>query len=111
MQTKELNEKLLELIPEHLQQLADDTIQKIIFLEGTLINLEKDVIENGEIVLFVNGKQQYHKENPALKSYRDNVKLINSLVKQLTEFLPKETEKEEVNELMEFLKGSLTHAV
>lgn len=111
MQTQELNEKLLELIPEHLQQLTEDMIQKIVFLEGTLVNLEKDVIENGEIVLFVNGKQRFHKENPALKAYRDNVKLINALVKQLIDLLPKETEKEEVNELMEFLKGNLDHAV
>ena len=60
--------------------------------------------EKGTIEEFKQGKQEFLRENPALKSYNTTIKQYSSLYKQLCDLLPKEDTATPRNAVYEFLK-------
>lgn len=74
----------------------------------TLEELKKSVEEDGAIDLFKQGKQEFKRENPALKAYNVMIQRYSLLNKQLTDLLPKpQLTDRNKEELIEFLRSNL----
>jgi hypothetical protein len=87
-QAQEL-QKILRQIPEDRQSIASDLIEEIVFMSETLGRLKTEIRQNGVTDDFVQGKQQFIRENPALKSYNTTIQRYGAMYKQLVDMLPK----------------------
>ena len=77
------------------------------FMKITLEDYEIDLDTNGYTEIFRQSENlpEYSKERPVAKLYNVMNKNYQSIIKQLTDLLPKDAEKEEPDELVEFLKS------
>lgn len=99
-------EAILEKIPADKQYIGRKLIDELVFMQDTLTMLKRKIKENGTEEEFIQGKQQFVRETPALKSYNTTVQRYSSLYKQLTDLMPKSVEAEKSNAVYDFLKGS-----
>lgn len=97
--------KILKDIPKDRQPIAQSLYDELVFMQQTLVKLKKQVDEEGTTTLFKNGTQEFLKEHPALKAYNTTIQRYSLLYKQITDLLPAPTPKEDVDPLMEFIKG------
>ena len=107
---KDLRElrKLLKLIPGDRKTIATKLITEIMFMTKTLAGLKKSIEADGAIDLFKQGKQEFKRENPALKAYNVMIQRYSLLNRQLTDLLPKpQIADRNKEELIEFLKNNL----
>lgn len=107
MARKKINtelKKILERIPENKKTIAGRLADELIFLQSTLTDLKKQIKDNGTVEHFIQGKQNFLRESPALKSYNNTLKSYSNLYKQLTDLLPKEQETNKDNAIYDFLK-------
>lgn len=81
----------------------DDLIKNIAFMTVTLYKLQNEINEKGVIEKFEQGKQNFLRENPALKSYNSTIKNYTSAIKQLNDLLPDKTPKAEGEALLNFI--------
>lgn len=95
---------ILENIPADKQAIAGRLADELIFLQGALTDLKRQIKEYGTVELFEQGKQKFLRESPALKSYNNTLQRYSQLYKQLTDLLPKSQEAEKPGELYDFLK-------
>ena len=100
----ELN-KIVEQIPLDKQTVAKNLVEEIVFLYDTMTDLKKQIKEHGTVELFSQGKQQFLRESPALKSYNVSVNRYKALYKQLVDMMPK-TAPEPENELLAFMESA-----
>lgn len=98
-------EAILEKIPADKQYIGRKLIDELVFMQDTLTMLKRKIKENGTEEEFIQGKQQFVRETPALKSYNTTVQRYSSLYKQLTDLMPKSVEAEKSNAVYDFLKG------
>lgn len=96
--------KILERIPENKKDIGKRLADELIFLNETLNELKIQVKERGTIEEFIQGKQNFLRESPALKSYNNTLKSYSNLYKQLSDLLPKEPEENKENAIYDFLK-------
>ncbi len=82
--------QILEKIPEDKKLVAGRLCDEIIFLQETLSDLKEQVRETGTVEHFIQGKQDFLRESPALRSYNNTLKQYSALYKQLCDLLPKE---------------------
>lgn len=85
-------------------KLALSLINRAIFLNKTLDDLEKEINESGVITTMQQGDYEIERENPALKSYNTTIKNYTALIKQLFDMLPKsigENEKDDFDAFCE----------
>lgn len=85
-------------------KLALSLINRAIFLNKTLDDLEKEINESGVITTMQQGDYEIERENPALKSYNTTIKNYTTLIKQLFDMLPKnigENEKDDFDAFCE----------
>ena len=82
--------QILEKIPEDKKTVAGRLCDEIIFLQETLSDLKAQVKETGTVEHFKQGKQDFLRESPALRSYNNTLKQYSALYKQLCDLLPKE---------------------
>ena len=61
--------------------------------------------EKGVIEKFIQGKQNFLRESPALKSYNSTIKNYTSAVKQLNDLLPEGTKEMDGEALYKFVAG------
>ena len=101
-------EAILEKIPADKQYIGRKLIDELVFMQDTLTLLKRKIKENGTEEEFIQGKQQFVRETPALKSYNTTVQRYSSLYKQLTDLMPKSVEAEKSNAVYDFLKGGST---
>ena len=94
---------ILELVPEDRKPIAENLIKEIRFMAATLDQLREKVVEVGAVEQFINGKQKFIRENPALKSYNTTIQRYSLLYKQLTDLLPKGAQVATGSELMDFV--------
>lgn len=89
------------------QKLAanEDLIKNIAFMTTTLEKLQDEIKEKGVIENFSQGKQNFLRESPALKSYNSTIKNYTSAIKQLNDLLPEGTKKMDGEELYKFVAG------
>lgn len=91
MPRKKKNEftDILKKIPEDKKKIAANIIDELLFMKETLADLKSQVKENGTVEHFKQGKQNFLRESPALKSYNTTVQRYSQLYKQLIDILPK----------------------
>lgn len=69
---------------------AKGLIEEAAFMRATLAELKIAIDENGPIDEMPQGEYSILREHPALKSYNTMVQRYTSIIKQLTDLLPKE---------------------
>ena len=86
--------RLLKLVPADRKAVAENLLQEVVFIE-----------EHGAIDHFKQGKQEFNRESPAVKTYNTMIQRYSLLYKQLTDMLPKpEPADKGASELLEFMK-------
>ena len=97
---------ILEKIPSDKQTIAARLADELVFMQETLTQLKQLVKETGTIEHFQQGKQDFLRESPALRSYNTTLKQYNATFKQLSDLLPKEeTTRSTGNPLYDFVEG------
>ena len=89
MKNKQL-EQILKKIPSEKENEASLIANELRFVLETTEKLRKDIQENGAVEHFINGKQDFLRESPAMISYNKLMKTYNTLYKNLLELIPKE---------------------
>lgn len=97
--------QILEKIPEDKKTIAGRLCDELVFLQETLEDLKAQVKETGTVEHFKQGKQDFLRESPALRSYNNTLKQYSALYKQLCDLLPKEDAgAKPTNPVYDFLK-------
>ena len=81
----------------------DDLLVNIAFMIVTLRKLQNEINEKGVIERFEQGKQNFLRESPALKSYNATLKNFNSSMKVLNELIPNKKDIPDGEELLRFM--------
>ena len=108
--------KILKLVPADRKDIAEKLIVEISFVAETqgscnfltraetLADLREKTKENGTVDHFKQGKQEFLRESPALKSYNTTIQRYSLLYKQLTALLPPpEVDSKKKNEVLDFI--------
>jgi hypothetical protein len=91
-------------IPENQRELVQDLIGNASFIIITLQDLQKDINEQGVVIEYQNGANQWgQKQSPQIEVYNKLMANYLKVVKQLVELVP-EQKIQESDELMAFLK-------
>lgn len=69
-------------------------IDEIIYCGELMQKLKKDVEEKGTMIVMQNGPYPIDRINPALTMYHQTLKSYKTLIKQVTDLLPKDTNVE-----------------
>lgn len=96
--------EILAKIPEDKKVIGEKLVEELSFMEKTLASLKRLIDENGEIEHFQQGKQDFLRESPALKSYNTTVQRYSVMYRQLTDLIGKSQESEKSNAVYDFLK-------
>lgn len=73
---------------------ADGLIRRAAFMRASLEDMEVDLDANGFVEMFRQGDQEpYERERPVARQYQQMNKNYQSIIKQLTDLLPKEVAK------------------
>ena len=72
-------------------------------LYENLYDLREDLFKNGMTELYENGPQVVNRERPETKIYSTMIQRYSNVMKQLIDYMPEEKQKEENDELKEFL--------
>lgn len=96
--------EILEKIPEDKKVIGEKLVEELSFMEKTLASLKRLIEENGEMEHFQQGKQDFLRESPALKSYNTTVQRYSVMYRQLTDLIGKSQEAEKSNAVYDFLK-------
>lgn len=105
--TKKRLESNLNEIPENKQAIAINLIDDMVFLIDVMEQLKKEIKKNGVVDNFKQGKQQFVRESPALKSYNQSLQRCTSLYKQYEALLPEEIQEDEENPVLDFVARAL----
>ena len=81
--------EIYEKIPEDKKKVAEQLIIDLEFMDSTLSDLREIIKSEGTVEDFKQGKQQFTRESPALKSYTNLIKQRNATYTQLIGMLPK----------------------
>lgn len=81
----------------------DDLLVNIAFMIVTLRKLQNEINEKGVIERFEQGKQNFLRESPALKSYNATLKNFNSSMKVLNDLIPEKKNMPDGEELLRFM--------
>lgn len=96
--------EILAKIPEDKKVIGEKLVEELSFMEKTLASLKRLIEENGEMEHFQQGKQDFLRESPALKSYNTTVQRYSVMYRQLTDLIGKSAEAEKSNAVYDFLK-------
>lgn len=79
-------------IPDDLMRVADGLIRRAAYMRITLEDYEKDLDEKGYVELFNQSEKTkpYERERPVARLYNSLNKNYQSIIKQLSDLLPKE---------------------
>ncbi len=83
-----LLKKIFENITENKKALVTGLIEQYAFMYVQLKELNEIIEKKGVVENFKQGKQQFIREQPAVKAYNALIKNYNITIKQLSEFLP-----------------------
>lgn len=92
-------------LPKDKTSIADGLIRRASYMRTTLEDMEKDLDENGFVELFSQSETQtpYERERPVARLYNTINKNYQSIIKQLSDLLPKDVVKEEDDGFDDFL--------
>ena len=80
-------------------------IEEAAYMKATLVELKASIDENGPIDEMQQGEYSILREHPALKAYNSMVQRYTTVIKQLSDLLPKELPKEVSDGFDEFVGG------
>lgn len=80
--------EIFENVKENKKTLVMGLIEQASFMYVQLKDLNEIIEKNGVVEDFKQGKQQFTREQPAVKTYNAMIKNYNVTIKQLSEFLP-----------------------
>jgi len=106
MKKRSTFDDILQKVPEDKRAIAEKLIEELSFIEKTLGRLKTQIEETGEVEHFQQGKQDFYRESPALKSYNTTVQRFSVMYRQLTDLMGKSSEAEKSNAVYDFLKQS-----
>ena len=81
-------ENLFERVPDNKKKLVKGLIEQAAFMYVQLTELIEIIEKNGVVEDFKQGKQQFTREQPAVKTYNAMLKNYNLTIKQLLELIP-----------------------
>lgn len=74
---------------------VEGLIRRAAFMRATLEDMELDLDERGFVEMFAQGEQEpYERERPVARQYQQMNKNYQSIIKQLSDLLPKEPAKQ-----------------
>lgn len=79
---------IFENVTENKKALVTGLIEQSAFMYVQLKELNEIIEKKGSVENFKQGKQEFLREQPAMKSYNSLIKNYNITIKQLSEFLP-----------------------
>lgn len=84
--------KIYKNIDTDKKGIIDGLIQRAAYMRVTLEDWEKDIMENGYIEMFTQSEKTdpYERERPVARLYNTMNKSYQSIIKQLTDLMPKE---------------------
>lgn len=84
-------------IPKKLMTVADGLIRRAAYMRITLEDYENDLDENGYVEMFTQSErtEPYERERPVARLYNTMNKNYQSIIRQLSDLLPKEPPKKE----------------
>jgi hypothetical protein len=98
--------KLIAKVPDDKKHIASNVANRIAFMQVTLEDLERDILENGYSEMFSQQKDIiYERERPAVRIYNATIKNYAAACKQLVDLIPESTATEEKDELMAVVKS------
>lgn len=97
--------EIVEKVPEDKKAIAGRLADELTFMHQALTDLKRQIKEHGTVELFQQGKQEFLRENPALKSYNTTIQRYSSLYKQLCDLLPKDQQEEQGDPLLDFIES------
>ena len=76
--------------------IVDGLIRRASYMRIALEDYEVDIIQNGAVEMFTQSERTppYERERPVMRLYNTMNKNYQSIIKQLSDLLPKETAKE-----------------
>lgn len=95
---------IIKRIPEDKRRIGEKLVAELTFLEETLENLKAAIREKGELEEFKQGKQDFCRTAPALKTYNTTVQRYSVMYRQLTDLMGKSAEADKSNAVYDFLK-------
>lgn len=101
--------RLLEIyknIDEDQLGTVEGLINRASYMRATLEDMEEDLDENGFVEMFSQSEHQepYERERPVARIYNSLNGNYRSIIKQLSDLLPKEPPKTEVDEFDSFIR-------
>ena len=106
MGKKEANIKLLDniynKISDEKKNEATLIYNELSFILETLDKLRQEIKDKGATDHFINGKQDFIRENPSLTSYNKLMKTYDMFYKNLINLLDKDKEQLETNKIMDY---------
>ena len=102
MKTKELQE-MFEKIPEDKKGQAKILLDEIKFMLKTTKVLKAKINKNGPTELFEQGSQKFERESPALKSYNQTMKILDTYYKTFSALVPETPEVPTGDDFDEFV--------
>ena len=95
--------KLYKDLEKDKVKVVEGLITEASFMKLTLQELREDMFKNGMTELYENGPQAENRERPETKIYSTMIQRYSNVMKQLIDYMPEEKQKEENDELKEFL--------
>ena len=85
--------RIYENIDKDNKAIIEGLIQRAAYMRVTLEDWEKDIMENGYYEMFTQSEKTdpYERERPVARLYNTMNKNYQSLIKQLSDLVPKET--------------------
>jgi hypothetical protein len=84
-------------LPKDKKQVVDGLIRRAAYMRVTLEDMEVDLDKNGFVEMFTQSEKMepYERERPVARLYNTMNKNYQSIIKQLSDLLPKDEPKEE----------------
>ena len=95
--------KLYKDIAKEKTKVIEGLISEAAFMKLSLEELREDLFKNGMTELYENGPQVVKRERPETKIYTTLIQRYSNVMKQLIDYMPEEKQKEENDELKEFI--------
>lgn len=89
--------RIYKSIDKDKKAIIDGLIQRAAYMRVALEDWEKDIMDNGYIEMFTQSEKTdpYERERPVARLYNTMNKNYQSIIKQLTDLVPKQVAKEE----------------
>ena len=95
--------RIYKEIDGNKKKVVEGLINEAAFMRATLEELKKEIDKNGPIDEMPQGEYSILREHPALKSYNTMIQRYSTVIKQLSDLLPKELPKEEDDGFEDFV--------